>query len=370
MSGATEPDWLNFDVHGVLGVRIHPDAPATQALRTLMEAFAVGRAVPGDIVLAPGLDPMIDAAVVGDDLAYNATSIHFRRHHVQVVVDGTEFRVNGPGDVFSALMPLLDVAMVIRETAMVHTASLGYRGCAIALPGPAGAETAEVATGLSGRPGFSLMGGEWGFVTADGRLLGHDKPVVAERPDRRSPRRTLSGAALRAQALPGLRGPVRRLTTALAPHLGNHPTWGDVPLRRPADDRTVPPRPDETGTLDAPLLMAVFVERYEGARSHVAERDTAWMVQRLVGNCSLAMPTVSRSVLEGMAATSHLSLGCFFEEKAAVLVRALAEVPLFVLQVPSVYSSSVVSEEVVRVVEDLLRSLVDAGKAPSGVSVA
>jgi hypothetical protein len=53
-----------------------------------------------------------------------------------------------------------------------------------------------------------------------------------------------------------------------------------------------------------------------------------------------------------------------------VLAGALAGVPSFVLQVPSVYNPDVASDDIVRVVEDLLETLVGEDHEPPGVTVA
>ena len=42
--------------------------------------------------------------------------------------------------------------------------------------------------------------------------------------------------------------------------------------------------PNATISTAAPLAAAVFVERYDGAGASLEEKDTSWMVSRLVGN--------------------------------------------------------------------------------------
>jgi hypothetical protein len=116
--------------------------------------------------------------------------------------------------------------------------------------------------------------------------------------------------------------------------------------------------------------MSVFVERYEGAQTRVAERETEWMVQRMLGNFNIEMPGFSREMIAGLAATSHLSLGSYFDQKARVLAAGLADVPSLLLQVPSVYSPDVASDDIVGVVEDLLGALVGDSQAPPGETVA
>jgi hypothetical protein len=335
----------------------------------MMGTFAVDREVPPDIVVAGDPEPMFDAAVLEDELAYTASAVHFRRHHVQVVHEGTRYRVNGPGELLTAVLPILDLAMVSRGTAMIHAATVGYRDGAIAIPAGGGTGKTSTIAKLMRRPEFSFMGDDWAFVTADGRLLNYEKPMFIKPHHRPIYPHLFQGA--RKPLVPSrLSSPVHRFTSVVHPHIVKYPRLADMTRRMSPEHRTVTAQqalPGVSVTQDAPLLMSIFVERYDGARTRVVERDTEWMVQRMIGNFNIEMPRFSRDVLVGLAATSHLSLGSFFEEKSKVLSQALAGVPGFVLRVPSVYSADVASDDIVGVIEQLL---VGAGHMPPGVSVA
>jgi hypothetical protein len=372
MNATTDLEWLNFDIHGIVGVRVQSSAPAALQLKTMMGSFAVDHEVPADIVVSGDLELMFEAAVLEDELAYNASAVHFRRHHVQVVEEVTQYRVNGPGELLTTVLPLLDLAMVSRGAAMIHAATVGYLGRAIALPAAGGTGKTSTIAKLMRRPGFSFMGDDWGFVTVDGRLLNYEKPMFIK-PHHRPIYPHLFEGSRKPLVPTRLSRPLGRLTTVVHPHIVKYPKLADLSRRMSPEHRIVSAQqalPGVSVTQDAPLLMSVFVERYEGARTRVAERDTEWMVQRMLGNFNIEMPGFSREVLAGLAATSHLSLGSFFDEKASVLGGALARVPSFVLQVPSVYSPDVASDDIVSAVEDLLRKLVGDGQAPPGVSVA
>jgi hypothetical protein len=372
MNATTDPEWLNFDIHGIVGVRVHSAAPAALQLRTMMGSFAVDREVPADIVVNRDLELILDAAVVEDELAYNSTAVHFRRHSVQVVADGTQYRVNGPGELLTTVLPLLDLAMVSRGAAMIHAATVGYLGRAIALPAAGGTGKTSTIAKLMRRPGFSFMGDDWGFVTADGRLLNYEKPMFIK-PHHRAIYPSLFKGSRKPLVPVRLSRPLGRLTTAVHPHIVKYPKLADMSRRMSPEHRIVTAQqalPGVSITQDAPLLTSVFVERYDGARTRIAERDTEWMVQRMLGNFNIEMPGFSRDVLAGLAATSHLSLGSFFDEKAKVLAGALAGVPSFVLQVPSVYNPDVASDDIVGVVENLLATLAGEGATPPGVGVA
>ena len=372
MNPTTDLEWLNFDLHGIVGVKVHASAPAALQLKTMMGSFAVDHEVPGDIVVSADHELMLDAAVLEDELAYNDSAVHFRRSHVQVVHEGAQYRVNGAGELLTTVLPLLDLLMASRGAAMIHAATVGYRGCSIALPAAGGTGKTSTMAKLMRRPGFSFMGDDWGFLTGDGRLLNYEKPMFIK-PHHRPIYPHLFQGSRKPLVPVRLSRPLGRLTTVVHPHIVKYPRLADVSRRMSPEHRIVSAQqalPGVRVTRDAPLLTAVFVERYEGARTRVGERDPEWMVQRMLGNFNIEMPAFSREVIAGLAATSHLDLGSFFDAKAAVLARALADVPSFLLQVPSVYTPDIASDDIVDVLEDVLDALVSAGQAPPGVTVA
>lgn len=353
MSATTDGDWLDFDIHGVLGLRVSRSAPASERLHAVLGEFAVDHEVAEDVLVRGELEHMLDAVVMEDDVVHNASAVHFRRRRLQVVADGARYRLNGSGDLDVALLAVLDLATPSRDAAIVHAASISYHGCAIALPAARGVDMSGVVASLAGRPGYGVMGDEWALLSADGRLLAFGGPASTQ--DERS----AYGSLVRAAQARSVGTPVSKSLERLAEA---------VRRRRPRHVHPVAPpgrKPEE-----APLLTVAFVERYEGARTRVVKRDRDWMVQRLLGDFTTQLPRASRDVLTCLAATSHLALGPFLEEKAGVVDAALADSSCFVVQVPSVYDAGVVSEELVRVVEDLLKTLVAEGRAPSGVGIA
>jgi len=115
--------WLNFDVHGRIGIRVARNSPAAPQLQTMLACFATDREVPGDIVLTEEFEPMPDAAVLEDELSYTENAVRFRRDRVQIVFDRTQYRIHGAGELLTSLVPVLDRAMVTRGAAMIHAAT-------------------------------------------------------------------------------------------------------------------------------------------------------------------------------------------------------------------------------------------------------
>jgi len=105
--------------------------------------------------------------------------------------------------------------------------------------------------------------------------------------------------------------------------------------------------PNATISTAAPLAAAVFVERYDGAGASLEEKDTSWMVSRLVGNFQNELPRHSRELITALAATGMVPAERFFAEKGAVLARSLNGKPAFLLRVPAAFSADRASDVIV-----------------------
>jgi hypothetical protein len=109
---------------------------------------------------------------------------------------------------------------------------------------------------------------------------------------------------------------------------------------------------------DAPLEIAMFVERFAGSVVRLEAMPRPWMVSRMLGNFHAEMSAHSRDVLTALAATGVLPMETFVADKAAVLDRALGDVPTYRLRVPAAMSADEASDAIV---ESLQKALADAG---------
>lgn len=351
-------EWLHFDVHGRIGIRVAANAPAAMQLQTMLAAFASGQDVPDDIVVSAPFEPMPDAAVLEDELAYSEDAVRFMRDRVQICVDGERFRIHGPGELLTALVPVLDRAMVTRRAAMIHAATVGYRGHAVAMPAAGGTGKTSTVAKLLKREGFSFMGDDWAFLDEGGELLGYEKPMFIK-PHHRGIYPHLFEGRRKPLVPSSMSRGVGHLTTLVHPYVVRYPRLAHASRRWSPEHRMVTASQALPGcetTRSAPLLLAVFVERYHGARTRRVEVDPAWMVDRILGNFHIEMAGFSQHVVTALGATSLLSTAEIFEQKAAVLTKALDGRPCYLLQVPSVYSADLASDDIVASVAELVAS--------------
>jgi hypothetical protein len=348
--------WLNFHIHGRVGIRVATGAPAAAQLRAMLACFATEDDVPGDVLVTAPLEPMPEAAVLEDELTYTADTVRFVRERVQIVCAPDQYRIHGPGELLTALVPVLDRAMVARGAAMIHAAKVAYRGQGIALPAAGGTGKTSTVAKLLRRDGFSFMGDDWAFLTDDSMLLGYDKPMFIK-PHHKSIYPHLFEGARKPLVPVALSRVVGRFTTVVHPVVIRYPRLADFSRRWSPEHRMVPATrafPGRAVTPRAPLAQVVYIERYEGARTRLRERDEGWMVDRMLGNFQTELAGFSQRVVTGLAAASVLPWRRFVEEKANVLQKAIDGRPCHLLQVPSVYSPDDASDDIVAFLQELL----------------
>jgi hypothetical protein len=155
---------------------------------------------------------------------------------------------------------------------------------------------------------------------------------------------------------------VGRFTTVVHPYVIRYPRVADFSRRWSPEHRMVEAGaafPGREVTTSAPLAAAVYIERFEGARSRIVERTSDWMVDRMLGNFHIEMAGFSQRVVTGLAAASVLPWREHFAAKGVVLSKALDGRPCHLLQVPSAYSADEASDDIVRYLEQLLPSVLD-----------
>jgi hypothetical protein len=249
--------------------------------------------------------------------------------------------------------------MVERGAAMIHAATVGYRGYGVALPAAGGTGKTSTVAKLMRNPDFSFMGDDWAFLSDDHQLLGYEKPMFIK-PHHRPIYPHLFQGVRKPMVPVALTRPVGRLTTAVHPVIIRYPRWADLARRWSPEHRMVPATvalPGVPVTTAAPLLVAAYIERYSGADVRLVDVSPEWMVDRMLGNFHVEMAGFSQRAVTAIAAASVLSWRELVDDKSDLLTKALAGTPCFLLQVPRDHAPDQASDEVVEVLDALLPSL-------------
>ncbi len=352
-----DPSWSEFDLHGVCAMRVAQDAPTATFLEEMFAPFRTSGLTFFDLTVTGPLPPLQDAAYAEDAYRFSAEGLDLHRQGTQVRVDGDGFAVGGSGELLTTVLPLIDRIAVQRKAAMVHAATIDYRGVGLCLPAWGGVGKTSTVAKLLKRPGVRFMGDDWAFLTSEGDLLGYAKPMFVK-PHHRPIYPHLFEGARKPLAPSRLTGPLARFATAVHPLITRHPRLATATRHWSPEHRMVTPQqafPGQELSSRAPLGLVMFVERSTGSQVTRTKQPRDYLVGRMVANFHVEMSRQSRELVEALGATGLVPLESGFGDKAAVLEAAIGSLPTHLLHVPRSLSADEASDAIVAEVEDLLR---------------
>lgn len=352
LSLASASGGTSFDIHRLVAVRVDPNTPGEAQLRDMMAPFLGESQADLEIRVGAAHGPVTEQSHAEDAYRFTNDSLFIPRDGVQVrkIIDG--FRVNGDGELLTAVIPLLDRLCVLQDTAMIHAAVVDYRGAGVLLPAWGGVGKTSTVAKLVALPGVRFMADDWAFLTGDGTLFGYAKPMFIK-PHHRTIYPQLFQGARKPLAPRQLTASIARLATAVHPVVVRHPRMAAFTRRWSPEHRMVHPDQvfgSEKIAQSAPARLAMFLERYEASAPSWERRPLQWMTSRMIGNFHTELPIVSRRLVEALGATGLVPLETHFGQKAAVVAQALHDVPCSLLRVPLSWSADQASEYIAETV--------------------
>lgn len=361
-NGQAHDQWLEFNLHDIVGMRVAAEAPTAPIFKDMFAPFITDQLDTVNLTITGELEDLEEGAfgeVHGEtEFHYNERGLHLHSYDVQIFRDDNGFRLNGKLELLVMALPIIDRLMVVNEAAMVHALTVDYRGHGICIPAWGGTGKTSTMAKLVKTAGFSFMGDDWAFMSRAGELLGYAKPMFIK-PYHRPIYPHLFEKTHKPLVPIKLSKSVAHMTTLMHPYVTRYPQFASLTRRWSPEHMMVTPErafPEGRFSTRAPLAAALFVERYETGSSApiFKEKDTEWMVSKLIGNFNSELPKQSRVVMTALGASGLEPIEQFFCEKAAVLREALCDKPAFLLRVPQAMSPDQASDVIVEHVEKII----------------
>lgn len=347
---------LSFDIHGLVGVHVEPGTPGEAQLRDMLSPFVGDSLAASRLHVGADYSSFADQSRAEDAYRYTDKSLFIPEDRVQIVQTDEGYRVEGRGELLTAVIPLLDRLCVQEKTAMVHAAIVDFGGAGVLLPAWGGVGKTSTVAKLLALPGVGFMADDWGFLSSDGTLLSYAKPMFIKPHHRDIYPELFQGS--RKPLAPGWLTPtISQMATAVHPVIVRYPRTASFTRRWSPEHRMVHPEEvfgAERISSRAPAQLAMFLERFGGDDAQLEQASLEWMTSRIVGNFHSELPMVSRRLIEALGATGLVPLQDHFGQKAAVVRQALQDVPCWRLRLPSSWSADRASDFVCQVVRSRL----------------
>jgi len=348
----------HFDVHGLVGVEVAPGTPGAPQLVDMLAPFHTARQAEErrGILVTGNPSPLESPSHAEDEYRYTDESLWLPRDRVGVTMTDTGFTISGRGEMLTALIPLLDRLCVLNQAAMVHAAMVNYRGAGVLMPAWGGVGKTSTVAKLARIEGVQFMADDWAFLRSDGTLLGYAKPMFIKAHHQPIYPELFEG--MHKPLVPkGLTKPLERVSTMVHPVIVRYPRTAAFTRHWSPEHRMVHPDQAfgaENIASEAPMRIALFLERHSGLDATLETRSAEWMTTRIVGNFHTELPGVSRRLIEALGATGLVPLEKYFADKAEVVRAGLDSINCHVLKLPVTWSADRASDHVTSTVQALL----------------
>lgn len=336
----------SFDVHGLVGIDVDSGTPGGPELRHVLSPFLGGSRAPLRLRFSGDMTPIPEQSHGNGRCRFTEDSLYLPTYGVQVLANRHGYAVQGRGELLAAFLPLLDSLCISANVAMIHAVAVDFRGSGVVLPASDAAVASAAVQRLSAEPDARFMADCWAFLDADGMLLGYPKPVASGGQEGIR----LPGVLNRLPRPSGtdwLSKPAARLAASAQPLLERHPAPEAIARLWSSPARTRPPdHMFDAGRISSAALarLAIFLEPFDGGDARLEVRSAEWMTARVIGGFHARLPAASRRLIETLGATGLVPLEDHFGRKAAVVKKALSEVPCYLLRVPGVWPADRTSE--------------------------
>lgn len=355
-------EWFQFNLHDLVGMRVARQAGTASIFTDMFAPFLTDHLDHANLTISEELEELIAGSfgeVHGEtEFYYNDVGLTMETPKVQIFWDEDGFRLHGNGELMVMALPLIDRLMVSQGAAMIHALTIDYKGHGVVMPAWGGTGKTSTMAKLLKRRGYAFMGDDWAFLTQDSELLGYAKPLFIK-PYHRPIYPHLFSDAHKPLVPISLSKQIARMTTRVHPYITKYPRLAQMTRRWSPEHMMVTPQrafPEGNFSTRAPLAAALFVERYQTSSSALIfeEKDTTWMVSKLIGNFNSELPRQSRMVITALGAAGLVSIEQSFCEKASVLSEALRDKPAFLLRVPQAMTPDQASDEIVKHIEKII----------------
>lgn len=353
--------WIEFNIHNRLHIQLDENTPSASLFIDMFQPFITQDGLDHvDMIITGDMEPMENGAygeVHGQtQFKYTEKGLHLDAVDAQIMVDGDGFRLHGKQELLVIALPLIDRFMVKRNAAMIHALTVDYRKQGLAMPAWGGVGKTSTMAKLLKLDSVSFMGDDWAFLSSDQRLLGYAKPMFIK--PYHAPIYPHLFEKRHKPLIPNrLSTAIHTVTTRVHPIVTKYPKLAEIARRWSPEHMMVRPEqafPNATVSINAPLALAVFVERYDGAAPVLHEKSKQWMITKLIGNFHAEMTRYSKMVMAALAAANLESAEDTFGQKAEVLNQALNNKPSYLFQVPKTYSADQASDVIVETLQELM----------------
>lgn len=351
-------DWLYFNIHNLVRMRITASHPCAYSIGDEYECFRVSNLEECNLTLSERMLLPAESSDASTVYRFDHSCTRINSLMIDIAVFGEEVFLSGKRDLLPFISPLIQWITSTRRAAFLHAASMAIDNQGILMPAWGGTGKTSAIIELLKLPGSAFMGDDYTIICDDGTLLSYPKPffIYPYHKDifphlfRNKPK----------LLIPVWFGkPMAVIRQAVRPGLTMFPRLESVCRRLTPEHMKIPARkalPYAKFVDGVPLKLILFVERYSGSEVVVDKLDPILARHRVVGNWYFETGDLARQLMLACGATGLFSLEDWFAKMSSVVDEVFGRFPICRLRIPPM-APALTAKTIASYVSSLLREL-------------
>jgi len=350
-------NWLYFDVHGLVRIRVEAGHPSERSVRLVFGPFQTDGQDSADLTLQYRVPEMGEHSFASESYLFGDGHVYLKDYRLHLMRTGEQFTLASRRDLLPFVPPVVQTLLLRRQHCLVHSAAVAVGERGVLLPGWGGTgKTSAIICLLKQLPEAAFMSDDYAIVSEDGRVLSFPKAFFIY-PYHRGLFPHLFQARHKPLVPVWLSGMLERLRTVVRPTIMAFPRLENLARRFTPEHMQVPARtalPDARFVEIAGIDQVLFVERYSGGQARLDELAPAEVTRRLMGNWYYEQGRCARDLLLGAAGVGVLDYESYFGGMARVLRSALGGRKVYRLRMGQM-SPGQTGQAVIDAVREILR---------------
>jgi hypothetical protein len=319
-------DWLYFDVHGLVHMRVEAGHVSERSVRLVFGPFETDYLNNIDLTLQYQPPKLPEHSFAGEDYLFSEKHVFIKKYKLHLIDNNSSFTLASQRDLLPFIPPIIQTLLLRRRHCLLHCAAIAVEGRGILLPGWGGTgKTSAIICLLRETGGSAFMSDDYTVLSSDGRILSFPKAFFIY-PYHRELFPHLFKAKHKLLIPPIFSGIVERVRTIVRPTIMAFPRLEDFARRFTPEHMQIPAQIALPGVQfcdNAALERILFIESYSGNDIIIDELDLSDVKRRLIGTWNYEQGRCARDLILGAGGTGIIDLDTHFSEMSSVILSAL-----------------------------------------------
>ena len=326
--------WVNFDIHGLVKMRICKDHPGAYSVCKSFEPFQVEEIDKADLTLTDGNGMSGQYSFGTTAYKFLPGSTYLNKYDIKISFEREEIILSASRDLTPYVMPIVQWILLCKGATFIHGASVSVEGKGVLMPAWGGTGKTSAVMELLKINGSAFMSDDISIIHKENKVFSFPKPFFIY-PYHKNIFPHLFKNKPKFIVPPFMSNMMAGIRQAVRPLLSSFPKVERFCRKFTPEHMQVAAKdalPDANFADSANISLILFLERYNGSSNTVDELSVEDAKRKVVGNLFFELGDNARELMMACGATGFIGLEDWFGRMEDVVVNLLKKHQLYRLR--------------------------------------